>query len=60
MEDDPKHVPPSEERREDAKSRMRLPAAGPHAHRELTNPEATPGAGSLPDPEADDMGGVSS
>ena len=27
------------------------PAAGPHAKPELTNTEATPGAGLLPDPE---------
>lgn len=27
------------------------PAAGPHAKPELTNPEATPGAGLLPDPD---------
>ena len=26
------------------------PAAGPHAKPELTNPESTPGAGLLPDP----------
>ncbi|MGO4706383.1 hypothetical protein AB4072_11500 [Microvirga sp. 2MCAF38] len=28
----------------------KLPAAGPHAKPELTNPDATPGTGSLPDP----------
>lgn len=27
------------------------PPAGPHAKPELTNPQATPGAGLLPDPE---------
>lgn len=26
-----------------------LPAAGPHAHPSLTNPDATPGAGTLPE-----------
>ena len=30
-----------------------MPAAGPHARRELTNPMATPGAGALPDPDDD-------
>lgn len=25
------------------------PSAGPHARKDLTNPDATPGAGSLPD-----------
>ncbi|MDB5570443.1 MAG: hypothetical protein JWN93_1626 [Hyphomicrobiales bacterium] len=29
------------------------PAAGPHAKPELTNPMATPGAGMLPDPDAE-------
>jgi hypothetical protein len=28
-----------------------MPAAGPHAQPELTNPDATPGAGYLPDPK---------
>ena len=32
-----------------------VPAAGPHAEPELTNPEATPGAGTLP--EAGDSDG---
>lgn len=32
-----------------------MPAAGPHAKPELTNPDATPGTGSLPEPgEASD------
>jgi hypothetical protein len=26
-----------------------MPAAGPHAHPRLTNPDATPGAGVMPD-----------
>jgi hypothetical protein len=30
-----------------------MPAAGPHAKPELTNPDATPGAGSLPDEKGD-------
>ena len=29
--------------------RDKIPASGPHAKPELTNPDATPGAGSLPD-----------
>lgn len=28
-----------------------MPAAGPHAQPDLTAPEKTPGAGSLPDPD---------
>lgn len=28
-----------------------MPAAGPHADPDLTAPEKTPGAGSLPDPD---------
>jgi hypothetical protein len=32
----------------------RLPAAGPHDKPELTNPEATPGTGMLPDPKKPD------
>lgn len=28
------------------------PSAGPHARPDLTNPDATPGAGSLPDDKA--------
>ncbi|MDB5650025.1 MAG: hypothetical protein JWL62_1545 [Hyphomicrobiales bacterium] len=27
-----------------------FPAAGPHAHPRLTNPDATPGSGILPEP----------
>ena len=35
------------------------PAAGPHATKDLSNPEATPGAGALQTPGAkDDMGGT--
>ena len=30
------------------------PAAGPHAEPSLTNPDATPGTGSLPAPVSDD------
>lgn len=30
-------------------SKDKIPASGPHAKPELTNPDATPGAGSLPD-----------
>lgn len=31
------------------------PAAGPHATKPLTNPESTPGAGTLPDGATDDV-----
>lgn len=37
-----------------------MPAAGPHARKDLTNPMATPGAGSMPDTEGNEGGGVSS
>ncbi len=38
-----------------------LPAAGPHADPSLINPDATPGAGSLPEPGSgeDDVGSTS-
>jgi hypothetical protein len=38
-----------------------LPAAGPHADPSLINPDATPGAGSLPEPGGgeDDVGSTS-
>lgn len=51
---DPKR--PSPDARHDAKHGDTLshgtapPAAGPHAKPSLTEPEKTPGAGSLPDP----------
>ncbi len=32
-----------------------IPAAGPHARPHLTDPEKTPGAGSLPEPGHDDV-----
>ena len=40
----------------------RLPAAGPHADPSLVNPDATPGAGSLPEVGGgeDDVGSTSS
>jgi len=43
-------------------SRSRIPLAGPHADPSLTNEEATPGAGTLPSPDAgsDNGGSVSS
>ena len=44
MSDKPK-APRSDEKQPDSD----MPAAGPHATPELTNPDATPGAGSLPD-----------
>ena len=34
----------------DKPSNEKLPAAGPHDKPHLTNPDATPGAGSLPEP----------
>jgi hypothetical protein len=45
-----KTMPPEPPREETTPSPER-PAAGPHAKPELTNPEATPGAGLLPDPD---------
>ncbi|KQT57469.1 MULTISPECIES: hypothetical protein [unclassified Aureimonas] len=33
-----------------------MPAAGPHANPALTDKERTPGAGTLPDPDQDDVG----
>ncbi|MBV2184472.1 MAG: hypothetical protein KUL88_08030 [Rhizobium sp.] len=45
-----KKIDPAElkrERREEA-----MPAAGPHARKELTDPMKTPGTGSLPEPGA--------
>ena len=31
-----------------------MPPAGPHARERLTNPDATPGSGALPDPDKRD------
>ncbi|MBP2150825.1 hypothetical protein V5F63_23020 [Xanthobacter autotrophicus DSM 597] len=39
----------ADERRQDAQRQK--PAAGPHAKPQLTDPEKTPGAGALPDPD---------
>lgn len=39
-------IPP---RPKDETPSEKIPAPGPHAKPELTNPDATPGAGSLPD-----------
>ena len=36
-----------------------MPAAGPHARKDLTNPMATPGAGTMPDTDGDEGSGVS-
>lgn len=36
------------------RKRAPFPAAGPHARKDLTNYDATPGAGSLPGPDEDD------
>lgn len=48
-----KEAPPpadaAEERRVEAQRQK--PAAGPHAKPQLTDPEKTPGAGALPDPD---------
>lgn len=55
--DDPHFTPdPSKEK----PGKAPHPAAGPHARPELTNRDATPGAGSLPDetPEGDADGGT--
>lgn len=41
--------PSSPRPRDEEASKEKTPAAGPHATPELTNPDATPGAGSLPD-----------
>jgi hypothetical protein len=41
------------DRAKDDADRSAAPAAGPHATPELTNADATPGAGSLPDTETD-------
>jgi hypothetical protein len=42
--------PPGEERKPEGSAKaVRQPAAGPHAKPELTNPDATPGAGALSD-----------
>ena len=35
-------------------TRNDTPPAGPHSKPELTNPDATPGTGALPDVESDD------
>ena len=42
-----------DKRKEDEK-REKIPAAGPHAKPELTNPDATPGTGMLPPIDDDD------
>lgn len=61
MTEDKSTNPDAPAPQEPAKAAPRkMPAAGPHARADLTNPDATPGTGSLPDPEDDSMGGVSS
>ncbi|ALN74521.1 MULTISPECIES: hypothetical protein [unclassified Aureimonas] len=40
---------PSTPPRDEQEPKEKTPSAGPHAKPELTNPDATPGAGSLPD-----------
>lgn len=48
---DDKRGQPDEPRQDEPEKR---PSAGPHARKELTNPDATPGTGSLPDEDAND------
>lgn len=38
------------------KARDDMPAAGPHAAKKLTDKERTPGAGTLPDADGDEVG----
>ncbi|MBU3960255.1 MAG: hypothetical protein KJ670_09360 [Alphaproteobacteria bacterium] len=45
-----KKIDPAELNRERREEKM--PAAGPHARKELTYPMKTPGTGSLPEPGA--------
>ncbi|WP_156951574.1 hypothetical protein [Ciceribacter selenitireducens] len=45
-----KKIDPAELKRERREEHM--PAAGPHARKELTDPMKTPGTGSLPKPGA--------
>jgi len=39
---------------------VQRPGSGPHARPELTNKEATPGAGTLPDPDKEEVEAISS
>lgn len=48
MADEPRRQAPN-----DNEPGRKPPAAGPHATPELTNPDATPGAGSLPQDTTD-------
>jgi len=48
MSTEPTKDKKSQPDRDEAKD---IPAAGPHARKELTDNEKTPGSGSLPDPE---------
>ncbi len=49
----PKEGAPSTDAAEkrDLEAQRQKPAAGPHAKPQLTDPEKTPGAGALPDPD---------
>ncbi len=49
---DPRSNPPTPEPKDDK------PAAGPHARSDLTNKDATPGTGSLPDDDKDNEADV--
>ena len=58
-------MPDEDRKNEDRKAPERpkdpsMPPAGPHARKDLTNPMATPGTGSLPDKEGDEGSGISS
>lgn len=53
---DPRDAKPDET----SKSETGRPAAGPHADSELTNEDATPGTGSLPDDTGDNEADVGS
>ncbi len=48
-QDEKKKEPPEKERAKD-----HMPPPGPHADPRLTNPDATPGAGAMSDPEKQD------
>ena len=48
---EPERLNKDEERHSEEEATAERPAAGPHAKPDLTNKDATPGAGVLPDPE---------
>lgn len=47
--DDRKRKDPDDKAEKRQPVEERMPPAGPHARPELTNPDATPGTGALPD-----------